>query len=101
MGVSILTLSLPGLSRERELIKNRFDRLGKDGYAYAYTYPGLTKVVQAAGRIIRSDSDRGQLLLLDDRYLLPDIRALLPAHWQVETVVSVDDMIEKINAFWR
>ena len=70
-------------------------------YAYAYTYPGLTKVVQAAGRIIRSDSDRGQLLLLDDRYLRPDIRALLPAHWRVETVVSVDDMIEKINAFWR
>lgn len=101
MGVSILTLSLPGLSRERELIKNRFNRLGKDGYAYAYTYPGLTKVVQAAGRIIRSHSDRGQLLLLDDRYLRSDIRALLPAHWQVETVASVDDMIEKINAFWR
>ena len=101
MGVSILTLSLPGLSRERELIKNRFNRLGKDGYAYAYTYPGLTKVEQAAGRIIRSDSDRGQLLLLDDRYLRPDIRALLPAHWRVETVASVDDMIEKINAFWR
>ena len=101
MGVSILTLSLPGLSRERELIKNRFNRLGKDGYAYAYTYPGLTKVVQAAGRIIRSDSDRGQLLLLDDRYLRPDIRALLPAHWQVEVVTSIEDMIEKINAFWR
>lgn len=101
MGVSILTLSLPGLSRERELIKNRFNRLGKDGYAYAYTYPGLTKVVQAAGRIIRSDSDRGQLLLLDDRYLRPDIRALLPTHWRIETVASVDDMIEKINAFWR
>lgn len=101
MGVSILTLSLPGLSRERELIKNRFNQMGKDGYAYAYTYPGLTKVVQAAGRIIRSDSDRGQLLLLDDRYLRPDIRKLLPAHWQVETVASVEDMIEKINAFWR
>lgn len=101
MGVSILTLSLPGLSRERELIKNRFNRLGKDGYAYAYTYPGLTKVVQAAGRIIRSDSDRGQLLLLDDRYLRPDIRALLPAHWQVEVVTSIEDMIKKINAFWR
>lgn len=101
MGVSILTLSLPGLSRERELIKNRFNQLGKDGYAYAYTYPGLTKVVQAAGRIIRSHSDRGQLLLLDDRYLRPDIRNLLPAHWRIETVDSVDDMIEKINAFWR
>ena len=101
MGVSISTLSLPGLSRERELIKDRFNRLGKDGYAYAYTYPGLTKVVQAAGRIIRSHEDRGQLLLLDDRYLRPDIRALLPAQWRVEIVVSVEDMKERIKSFWR
>lgn len=101
MGVSILTLSLPGLSRERELIKDRFNRLGKDGYAYAYTYPGLTKVVQAAGRIIRSHEDRGQLLLLDDRYLRPDIRALLPVQWRVETVISVEDMKDKIKSFWR
>lgn len=101
MGVSILTLSLPGLSRERELIKDRFNQLGKDGYAYAYTYPGLTKVVQAAGRIIRSHEDRGQLLLLDDRYLRPDIRALLPAQWRVETVNSVEDMKDKIKSFWR
>ncbi|MDY3118436.1 MAG: helicase C-terminal domain-containing protein [Peptoniphilus sp.] len=101
LGVSILTLSLPGLSRERELIKERFNQSGKDGYAYAYTYPGLTKVVQAAGRIIRSDTDRGQLLLLDDRYLRPDIRALLPDYWNITVVHSVEDMKEKIEAFWR
>lgn len=100
-GVSILTLSLPGLSPERELIKNRFDELGKDGYAYAYIYPGITKVVQAAGRIIRTDSDKGQLLLLDDRFARRDIRALLPGEWQIQTIRSPEDMIDKIKDFWR
>ena len=100
-GVSILTLSLPGLSPERELIKNRFNELGKDGYAYAYIYPGITKVVQAAGRIIRTDSDKGQLLLLDDRFARQDIRALLPHEWNIKTVYSPEDMKDRIKNFWR
>ena len=100
-GVSILTLSLPGLSPERELIKNRFNEMGKDGYAYAYIYPGITKVVQAAGRIIRRDTDRGQLLLLDDRFARKDIRALLPPEWQIQIIRSPEDMTEKIKDFWR
>lgn len=100
-GVSILTLSLPGLSPERELIKSRFNELGKDGYAYAYIYPGITKVVQAAGRIIRTDSDKGQLLLLDDRFARQDIRALLPREWNIQTVYSPEDMKDRIKNFWR
>lgn len=100
-GVSILTLSLPGLSPERELIKSRFNELGKDGYAYAYIYPGITKVVQAAGRTIRTDSDKGQLLLLDDRFARQDIRALLPREWNIQTVYSPEDMKDRIKNFWR
>ena len=100
-GVSILTLSLPGLSPERELIKNRFNDMGKDGYAYAYLYPGITKVVQAAGRIIRTEKDRGQLLLLDDRFARKDIRALLPREWHIQTVRSPEEMADKIKDFWR
>ena len=75
--------------------------MGKDGYAYAYLYPGITKVVQAAGRIIRTEKDRGQLLLLDDRFARKDIRSLLPREWHIQTVRSPEEMADKIKDFWR
>jgi Rad3-related DNA helicase len=57
------------------------------GYAYAYLYPGIQKVIQAAGRVIRSEHDRGVVYLLDDRYGREDVRRLLPQWWAVEAVV--------------
>ena len=68
----------------RERMQERFG----EGYAYTYLYPGLQKVVQAAGRVIRSETDAGVLYLLDDRFARQEIRALLPAWWRVQPVYA-------------
>jgi Rad3-related DNA helicase len=64
--------------------------LGK-GYAHAYLYPGLRKVVQAAGRVIRSDTDQGVLWLMDERFAQAQVRALLPTWWHLQVIESPDD----------
>lgn len=71
-----------------------------DGFGFAYRYPGMHKVLQAAGRLIRSDTDRGVLLLLDDRYAQADYEALLPVHIQTERVQSIMEITRKAQAFW-
>jgi DNA excision repair protein ERCC-2 len=65
-------------------MRERMQALFGEGYAYTYVYPGLQKVVQAAGRVIRTEQDAGVLYLLDDRFARHDIRALLPAWWRVQ-----------------
>jgi DNA excision repair protein ERCC-2 len=85
-GVVIVSLGLPGISKERELISRYFDGLGQDGYGYAFRYPGINKVLQAVGRIIRSASDKGTALLLDDRFSLPVNSNLFPEHWNLQRV---------------
>jgi DNA excision repair protein ERCC-2 len=85
IGAFIATLGLPQLNAVNELIRQRMDSLFGAGYDYTYLFPGMQKVVQAAGRVIRSTSDRGTVHLIDDRFLRPEIQALLPAWWQVRT----------------
>ena len=68
-----------------------------DGFAFAYRIPGLTKVVQAAGRVIRTPEDLGTLLLLDDRFFSPEVARLLPAHWQWQ---DARDIHSQSTAFW-
>lgn len=83
IGAFVATLGLPQFDPVNEAIRARMqERFGK-GYEYTYVYPGLQKVVQAAGRVIRSETDTGSVLLLDDRYREPRYRALLPPWWQV------------------
>ncbi|MEJ6007563.1 ATP-dependent DNA helicase [Paucibacter sp. AS339] len=84
IGAFIATLGLPQLNPVNEQIRMRLDQLLGQGYDYAYLYPGLQKVVQAAGRVIRTVSDAGVVVLMDDRYARPEIRALLPRWWQIE-----------------
>ncbi len=83
IGAFIATLGLPQLNPVNEQIRLRLDELLGQGYDYAYLYPGLQKVVQAAGRVIRTVHDRGVVLLMDDRYARPEIQALLPRWWRV------------------
>ena len=64
----IVGTGLPQVCREREILKDYFDQHGQRGFDYAYLYPGMNKVLQAAGRVIRTDEDRGVILLLDDRF---------------------------------
>lgn len=84
IGAFVATLGLPQTNPVNEQMRLRLDALTGAGYDYTYLYPGLQKVVQAAGRVIRSTADRGTLWLIDDRYGRAEVRALLPAWWRVE-----------------
>jgi DNA excision repair protein ERCC-2 len=80
-GAVVVGVGLPGICLERDLIRDYFKALGRDGFAYAYTFPGITRVLQAVGRVIRNASDRGKVLLLDKRYRTARYRRLMPPHW--------------------
>jgi Rad3-related DNA helicase len=84
IGAFIATLGLPQVNQVNEEVKARMAQLfgQNNGYDYAYLYPGLQKVVQAAGRVIRTTADEGVVYLLDDRFAQPEVRALLPGWWQ-------------------
>ncbi|MEN5090746.1 ATP-dependent DNA helicase [Pseudomonas protegens] len=84
IGAFVATLGLPQLNPLNEQVKQRMARLFGSGYDYTYLYPGLQKVVQAAGRVIRSQADRGVLMLIDDRFAEPRVRQLLPSWWAVD-----------------
>ncbi|ART75908.1 hypothetical protein B4U37_07630 [Sutcliffiella horikoshii] len=81
-GVGIIGVGLPRLSLERNVMKEHFQKQGQNGFDFAYVYPGMNKVQQAGGRLIRSEQDTGFLLLVDDRYFYPKYRELLPPEWQ-------------------
>lgn len=88
IGAFIATLGLPQFNPVNEHMKQRLgERFGEaQGYDYAYLYPGLQKVVQAAGRVIRTPADQGVVCLIDDRFASPKVRRLLPAWWRVSTI---------------
>ncbi len=82
IGAFIATLGLPQVNPVNEAIRRRMQETFGSGYDYAYLYPGLRKVVQAAGRVIRTPDDRGVVYLIDDRFRRPEVRELLPSWWQ-------------------
>ncbi|WUR15311.1 ATP-dependent DNA helicase [[Empedobacter] haloabium] len=88
IGAFVATLGLPQLNPVNEGIRRRMDAMFGAGYDYTYLYPGLQKVVQAAGRVIRTTTDRGTVHLIDDRFGRPEIQALLPAWWRIGPAVS-------------
>ncbi|QGZ54385.1 ATP-dependent DNA helicase [Paraburkholderia acidiphila] len=83
IGTFIATLGMPQVNALNEAMRARMDTLYGDGFDYTYLIPGLRKVVQAAGRVIRTEHDRGVVHLLDDRFAQPGVRALLPAWWRI------------------
>ena len=85
-GVIVVGVGLPQIGFERDLIKKHFSSTGKNGYDYAYVYPGMNKVLQAGGRLIRSEKDTGTILLIDDRYLQHKYQSLLPDVWKSYTI---------------
>lgn len=82
VGVVVVGTGMPGISDEREVIRSHFDAKEGRGFSYAYTYPGMIKVLQAAGRLIRTEEDRGVVLLLDDRFLERELREAFPKEWK-------------------
>ena len=87
IGAFIATLGLPQVNRVNDQIMRRMEEIfGADaGYDYTYRFPGLQKVVQAAGRVIRTTQDRGVLYLIDDRYAQREVQALLPSWWRFDS----------------
>lgn len=99
-GAAIVGVGLPQPDLERELLCEAWND-GDEGRAYAYVYPGMERVLQAAGRVIRSETDRGVVLLLDERYLTEEYRELLPGCWRVRTARDAVSAAEKMRAFWQ
>ncbi len=82
IGAIVVGVGIPGLSSQRNVVKEHFDeKRDGEGYAYAYTYPGMNHVLQAAGRVIRRHEDKGVVVLLDDRYISPPYPQMFPEHW--------------------
>jgi Rad3-related DNA helicase len=98
-GAAVVGVGLPGISPERELIREYFDRQGA-GFEYAYLYPGINRVLQAAGRVIRSETDKGVVLLIDERFTRTPYRSLLPAFWKPVRVKSEDQLRNALAGFW-
>jgi Rad3-related DNA helicase len=84
IGAFVATLGLPQLNPVNEQLRQRMQTMFGAGYDYTYLYPGIQKVVQAAGRVIRTEQDRGTVWLIDDRFARPEVLDLLPAWWQVD-----------------
>ena len=102
IGSIIFGVGIPALSNERNIIKEYFDNRIGMGYEYAYTYPGMTRVLQAAGRVIRREGDKGVVVLVDDRYAEPKYRALFPSHWQgIHSTGNAQSLAEIVRRFWN
>ncbi len=100
IGAIIIGTGLPQVCNERELLKQYFDGWGESGFDYAYRYPGMNKVLQAAGRVIRTVEDFGIVALLDERFLTSAYQKLFPREWQHYEIVTVDRIGHRIERFW-
>ena len=101
IGVLIVGTGLPQICNQREILKEYYQEENGQGFDYAYQYPGMNKVLQAAGRVIRTASDRGIIGLLDDRFLRSDYRKLFPREWSQYEVHTLDSLPGALEAFWK
>ena len=100
IGAAIYGTGLPQISTEGKILKEYYDAQGKDGFAYAYRYPGMNKILQAAGRVIRTKEDRGVILLLDERFLHAEYRQLFAREWAGFRAGNVTKIKEYLQGFW-
>ena len=101
IGAVIVGTGLPQVSSEKEILKGYFDGSAESGFDYAYRYPGMNKVLQAAGRVIRTVEDVGIIALLDQRFLQFAYRRLFPREWEQFEVVTVDTVAKRVERFWN
>ena len=94
-------VGLPRLSPQQELLREYFEKnLGGEGFHYAYTYPGMNRIMQAVGRLIRTDTDRGAALLVDDRFASPVYRRLYPPEWSgIEMIREPQALAGRLSRF--
>lgn len=101
IGSVIVGTGLPKVCEERELLKEYYNGRSMDGFAYAYRIPGMNKVLQSAGRVIRTAQDRGVILLLDERFYSEEYWAMFPREWQDLKICTLRDVEEKVSEFWQ
>ena len=95
-------VGLPQVNPQQEMLRRYYDAQNGSGFDYAYRYPGMNKVLQAAGRVIRTPEDRGVVLLLDDRFARPDYARLFPPHWQhIRYLHSAEELEQALQDFWQ
>jgi Rad3-related DNA helicase len=100
-GVAVVGVGLPGVSLERELIRTYYESRGELGFENAYLYPGINRVLQAAGRVIRSEDDRGVVVLMDQRFTTARYATLLPAVWRPLAVPAAGHLAWGLRSFWE
>lgn len=100
IGAIIVGTGLPQVCYEREILKDYFDEQGEFGFDYAYRFPGMNKVLQAAGRVIRTADDIGTITLLDERFLQPSYLKLFPREWEKFQIVDRSSVLKTVERFW-
>ena len=102
IGSIIVSVGLPQISKEQEELKNYFDEKNQQGFYYIYQLPGFNKIMQAAGRVIRTEEDRGVIMLIDQRFSRKDYMQLYPTHWSKGVVVhDLNSMLNQLKQFWH
>lgn len=101
IGSIVVGTGIPPVEPQRELLRAYFSGMGKNGYDFAYRFPGMNKVLQAAGRVIRTETDRGIVALLDERFGEAANRELFPVEWGQPEVTEGEQTISLIRRFWR
>lgn len=101
IGAVVVGTGLPQISNEREILKKYYDQRGETGFDYAFRYPGMNKVMQAAGRVIRTLEDKGIILLLDERFLQYEYQRLFPREWEGYQVCTKNTVRHMLEKFWN
>ncbi len=102
IGVAIISVGLPGLSLENNLLRDYYQEKNHQGFEYAYQLPGFNNVLQAGGRLIRDVADRGVILLIDQRFASRRYQRLFPPHWQLQHQVrNADELKDSLSLFWN
>ncbi|MFR8665514.1 MAG: helicase C-terminal domain-containing protein, partial [Ruthenibacterium sp.] len=101
IGCVVVGVGLPQIGPEQDALRDYYEAVRGSGFAYAYQFPGMNKVLQAAGRVIRTKADRGLVLLIDSRYTRAEYRCLMPPHWSHMRYVSAPKQAQElVQAFW-
>jgi len=102
IGTIIVGIGMPQISAERNIMAAYYDEKTERGHEFAYTCPGMNKVLQAAGRVIRSESDRGVVVLIDDRLGEPNMKLLFPPHWRhIKYTGDTESLRAILDSFWE
>ncbi len=101
IGAIVVGTGLPQISNEREILKDYYDEVSGNGFDYAFRFPGINKVLQAAGRVIRTTEDHGIILLLDERFLQSDYNPLYPREWSTRKICNVNTIEQEVLNFWK